>query len=58
MGALLTLGDELSAYGYFDRAPALELLYHLRNAVAHGNRLNITKEGKIDWRSTQLIPVR
>jgi hypothetical protein len=45
-GALLTLGDELSAHRYFDRAPILELVYHLRNAVAHGNRFNITKEGQ------------
>ncbi|MGB7975610.1 MAG: hypothetical protein WCF81_14965 [Roseiarcus sp.] len=45
LGALLTLGDELSAYGYFDRAPVLELVYHLRNGVAHGNRFKITKEG-------------
>ena len=29
MGALLTLGDELSAHRYFDRAPVLELVYHL-----------------------------
>jgi len=42
MGALLTLGDELSLYEYFDRAPVLELIYHLRNAVAHGNRFHIT----------------
>ena len=36
IGALLTLCDELSAHDYFDRAPLLELVYHLRNAVAHG----------------------
>ena len=46
MGALLTLGDELSAHDYFDRAPVLELLYHLRNGVAHGNRFNVTKRGR------------
>ena len=46
MGALLTLGDELSAHDYFDRAPMLELLYHLRNGVAHGNRFNLTKRGR------------
>jgi len=45
-GALLTLGDELSAHGYFDQAPVLELVYHLRNGVAHGNRFNITKSGR------------
>jgi hypothetical protein len=46
MGALLALGDELSAHSYFDRAPILELVYHLRNGVAHGNRFNITKSGQ------------
>lgn len=46
MGALLTLGDELEKHGYFDRVPELELVYHLRNGVAHGNRVNITKNGR------------
>jgi len=46
MGALLTLGDELSAHQYFDRSPTLELVYHLRNGVAHGNRFNITEKGR------------
>jgi hypothetical protein len=46
MGALLTLGDELAAHRYFDRSPTLELVYHLRNGVAHGNRFNITKDGR------------
>jgi hypothetical protein len=54
MGALLTLGDELSAHDYFDRAPMLELLYHLRNGVAHGNRFNLTKRGEIGWLNIQL----
>ena len=40
-GALLALGDALAAHGYFDRAPELELVRHLRNAVAHGNRFEI-----------------
>jgi hypothetical protein len=44
MGAPLTLGDELSARAYFDRAPVLELVYHLRNAVAYGNRVQRQKE--------------
>ncbi len=47
MGALLTLGNALSPHKYFDQAPVLELVYHLRNAVAHGNRFNITKHGCI-----------
>ncbi|MEX3949462.1 hypothetical protein AB4Y40_17140 [Paraburkholderia sp. EG287B] len=46
MGALLMLGDELGAHDYFDHAPILELVYHLRNGVAHGNRFNITYSGK------------
>jgi hypothetical protein len=46
MGALLTLGDELAANDYFDRTPILELIYHLRNGIAHGNRFNINKWGK------------
>lgn len=45
-GALLILDVELSAHHYFDRAPVLELVYHLRNAVAHGNRFNITENGR------------
>jgi hypothetical protein len=46
MGALLTLDVELSTHHYFDQAPVLELVYHLRNAVAHGNQFNITKTGR------------
>jgi len=45
-GALLTLDVELSPHKYFDHAPVLELVYHLRNAVAHGNRFNITPKGR------------
>lgn len=41
-GSLITLGDALSVENYFDHAPILELVYHLRNAVAHGNRFSIT----------------
>jgi hypothetical protein len=37
-GALIMLGDALAAENYFDKAPDLELLRHLRNGVAHGNR--------------------
>jgi hypothetical protein len=40
-GALLTLGDALSQYNYFDRAPILELIRHLRNGIAHGNTFRI-----------------
>lgn len=41
-GCLLTLGDVLARHQYFDRAPELELLRHLRNGIAHGNRFRIT----------------
>lgn len=40
-GALLNVGDALAQNDYFDRAPVIELLRHLRNGVAHGNRFNI-----------------
>jgi hypothetical protein len=40
-GALLALGDALAAEKYFDHAPVLEMVYHLRNGVAHGNRFDI-----------------
>jgi hypothetical protein len=46
MGALLLLGDELGRHDYFDHAPVLELVYHLRNGVAHGNQFNITPQGR------------
>lgn len=39
-GALIRLGDQLSRHGYFDDAPELEFVRHLRNGVAHGNRLD------------------
>ncbi len=45
VGALLTVGDALQQHGYFDHAPILELLYHLRNGIAHGNRFNLMKNG-------------
>ena len=40
-GSLLAVGDALGLHHYFDRAPELELLRHLRNGVAHGNRFRI-----------------
>ncbi|HXH92049.1 MAG TPA: hypothetical protein VNN25_10750 [Thermoanaerobaculia bacterium] len=40
-GALLRVGDVLAQHQYFDRAPELELLRHLRNGAAHGNRFRI-----------------
>jgi hypothetical protein len=31
---------------YFDHAPELELVYHLRNCIAHGNRFKYTDVGR------------
>ena len=42
VGALLSVGDALAEAEYFDHAPELEMVYHLRNGVAHGNRFEIT----------------
>ena len=44
-GALLGLGDELEGHHYFDNAPELELVYHLRNGIAHGNEFRLTPPG-------------
>ena len=41
VGALLTIGDALEKQSYFDHAPELELVRHLRNGVAHGNTFRI-----------------
>jgi hypothetical protein len=41
VGAMLTLGDALKDNKYFDNAPELELVRHLRNGIAHGNRFKI-----------------
>src|SRR5690348_2437283 len=42
IGSILAVGDALKDNDYFDHAPELELVRHLRNGVAHGNRFNIT----------------
>lgn len=48
--ALVVLGDRLAAEDYFDRAPVLELLRHLRNAAGHGNRFDIrSPEALAEW---------
>jgi len=44
VGSLLTIGDALKRHAYFDRAPELELIYHLRNGVAHGNSFQLDKK--------------
>jgi hypothetical protein len=45
-GALLAVGDALKDNHYFDHAPELELVYHLRNGIAHGNRFKFTDRGR------------
>src|SRR5262245_31441176 len=45
-GALLAVGDALKASNYFDHAPDLELVYHLRNGIAHVNRFTFTQTGR------------
>ena len=45
-GTLLTVGDALAKADYFDHEPELELIYHLRNGIAHGNKFNITMTGR------------
>lgn len=38
MGALLMVGDALGDNGYFGHIPEAEIIRHLRNGVAHGNK--------------------
>ena len=47
-GSLIRLGDALALNNYFDRAPELELVRHLRNGVAHGNKFRIDKPSKLE----------
>ncbi len=46
-GALLTIGQTLSENDYFDRSPPLELIRHLRNGVAHGNKFHFHKTASL-----------
>lgn len=46
-GAYLIVGDALERNGYFDRAPELELIRHVRNGIAHGNKFNIRNPAKL-----------
>lgn len=45
--ALIVLGDRLAAESYFDRAPILEMVRHLRNGVGHGNRFEIRNPSEL-----------
>lgn len=42
VSSLVLLGDRLAAENY-DRAPVLEVVRHLRNGIAHGNRFTLRK---------------
>jgi hypothetical protein len=44
-GAFLTLGDRFDQARYLDHLPEYELVYHLRNGIAHGNKFNFKKPG-------------
>lgn len=44
--ALIALGGALAEHSSFDHAPELELVRHVRNGVAHGNRFNIDDRGR------------
>ena len=46
-GGLIALADALDREGYFDRAPHLELVRHLRNGISHGNRFRIDNPAKL-----------
>ena len=46
-GSLIKLGDKLAQNQYFDRAPELELVRHLRNGIAHGNRFQLDNPNKL-----------
>lgn len=45
-GALLAVGDALGANGYFNHDPEAEMIRHLRNGIAHGNRFKFDQRVK------------
>lgn len=48
VSSLLLLGDQLATAGYFDRAPVLEMVRHLRNGIAHGNRFTLRNPRELE----------
>ena len=44
--SLLRIGDALGEHDYFQHAPEAELVRHLRNGVAHKNRLHFEMKNK------------
>jgi hypothetical protein len=50
VSSLILLGDCLAAENYLDRAPILEMVRHLRNGVAHGNRFTLRNPSELfEW---------
>ena len=49
IGALIAVGDKFDAATprYLSRAPLLELVYHLRNAAAHGSKFHFLDFGTV-----------
>ena len=47
IGSILRVGDVLGQNRYFDRAPELELLRHMRNGIAHGNRFRLDSAAQL-----------
>ncbi len=52
-GALLAVGDAFGANGYFGHEPEAEIIRHLRNGIAHGNRFEF-RDSVIDRASGKL----
>ncbi|MDD3159981.1 MAG: hypothetical protein PHQ98_03370 [Candidatus ainarchaeum sp.] len=42
--SIIKLNDKLKKYDYFDHAPILETIYHLRNSVAHNNKFDFKNQ--------------
>jgi len=42
--AIVAAADALKPHNYFNRPPALEVIYHLRNGIAHGNKFDFTPD--------------
>lgn len=59
--SVLHVGHQMAVNSYFDKAPVLQFFRHIRNGVAHGNRMNVrpvkNKRGKeqkwtdVTWRT-------
>jgi hypothetical protein len=57
-GALIIIGDQLRSHDYFDKSPGMELIRHLRNAVAHNNRFDIKAPDELITRPAHSIESR